>query len=54
MVTRAGLPTRTGDFIRVDLSAVETAHAAWTEPLRSYFRRSADGWKLVGLERAPI
>ena len=54
LVTLAGLPTRTGEFIRVDLSAVEPEYAAWAEPVRSYFRRTADGWKLVGLERAPL
>jgi hypothetical protein len=49
----AGLPTREDSFIAVDLSASSKEHEAWRKPIRTYFRRSADGWQLVGLERIP-
>jgi len=52
LVTLSGLPTRPGDFIRVDLTPVEPPHAAWAEPLRTHFRRAAEGWTLVGLDRS--
>ena len=30
------------------------AHPTWQQPVRTHFRRTADGWKLVGLERLPM
>jgi hypothetical protein len=45
------LPTATGSFVEIDISAENTTHPAWREPLRTYFRRTATGWTLVGLER---
>ena len=48
-----GLPTREDSFIAVDLSASSKEHETWRKPIRTYFRRSADGWQLVGLERIP-
>jgi hypothetical protein len=48
-----GLPTREDSFIAVDLSASGKEHEAWRKPIRTYFRRGADGWELVGLERIP-
>jgi len=52
--TLSGLPTRVGDFIRVDLSAIEPPRAEWADPMRTYFRRTGNGWKLVGLERTAL
>jgi hypothetical protein len=49
----AGLPTAAGTFIKVSVSGVDPAHAAWARPVDVYFRRSATGWTLVGLERLP-
>jgi hypothetical protein len=40
-------------FVRVSVSAVEPLHPSWTIPVDVYFRRSPEGWKLVGLERFP-
>jgi hypothetical protein len=49
----AGLPTTTGSFVAVDLSANCRDYPAWMRPVRAYFRLDADGWKLVGLDRIP-
>ncbi len=49
----AGLPTASGSFVEIDLSADSAAHQNWATPIKTYFRRTADGWKLVGLERLP-
>jgi hypothetical protein len=47
------LPRALGSYVAVDLSADGTEYDAWRRPVRSYFRREGDGWKLVGLERLP-
>lgn len=47
----AGLPTAAGDYIRVQVTAGEQAPKEWQVPVSVYFRRSAAGWKLVGLDR---
>jgi hypothetical protein len=53
--TRAQAPAALLDsrFISARIRAHQTEHPAWAEPLRVYFRRTADGWTLVGLERNP-
>ena len=43
----------TGSFVEIDISAESAAHPSWQQPVRTFFRRTADGWKLVGLERLP-
>ena len=47
------LPVRAGAFVRIDIEAVDPPHPSWTAPVRAYFRRAADAWKLVGFERTP-
>jgi hypothetical protein len=47
----SGLPTAAGSFVRVSLSAVDPPNPSWTVPIEAYFKRSSDGWTLVGLER---
>jgi hypothetical protein len=47
------LPRAAGAFIRIELSAVGGPHASWQTPVHTYFRRTADGWRLVGFERMP-
>jgi len=47
------LPSEPGAFIKVEVNATNPPHPAWKEPVQVYFRRTADGWKLVGLERLP-
>jgi hypothetical protein len=47
------LPTTPGTFIEVAISAQTSAHLSWQTPVRTYFRRTDAGWRLVGLERPP-
>ena len=47
------LPEGDGAFIRVDISAATDAHPAWNDPVHAYFRRTGNGWTLVGFERMP-
>jgi hypothetical protein len=53
-VTAPGvLPAGIGSFVEVDISADSADHPSWREPVRTFFRRTAEGWRLVGLERLP-
>jgi hypothetical protein len=47
------LPASAGSYIEVAIAAADQAHPSWHEPVRTYFRRTASGWTLVGLERLP-
>jgi hypothetical protein len=47
------LPTEMGSFVAVDIAADHSEYASWRRPIRAYFRRQTDGWKLVGLDRVP-
>ena len=49
----AGLPTTAGSYIQVDISAEIEGYPAWRQPIKTHFRRTAQGWTLVGLERLP-
>ena len=49
----SGLPAAVGGFVGVDISAESTEFPTWRRPVRVYFRRDANDWKLVGLERIP-
>ena len=48
-----GLPSGAGSYIRVEVSADGAPELAWSIPVSVYFRRTGDGWELVGLERMP-
>jgi hypothetical protein len=41
------------EYISARLRAFHREHPAWSQPLALYFRRAADGWTLVGVERNP-
>jgi hypothetical protein len=43
----------TNGFVQIDISAVSADHPSWREPIRTHFRRTSAGWKLVGLQRLP-
>lgn len=49
--TPRDLPVAAGSFIEIDITATSASHPSWQEPVRTHFRRTADGWKLVGVER---
>jgi hypothetical protein len=48
-----GLPTGSGSFVAVDIAVDSAGHPTWIRPVRTYFQRDGNGWKLVGLERMP-
>jgi len=48
-----GLPATAGAYIEVDITAESASHPAWAQPVKTYFRNTGGGWKLVGLERLP-
>jgi hypothetical protein len=47
----SGLPSKPGEFVQVDISADGAAQKEWLVPVHAWFRRTVDGWKLVGFER---
>jgi len=49
----AGFSRDGGRFVEIDIACTSAAHPTWQQPIRTYFRKTADGWKLVGLERLP-
>jgi hypothetical protein len=52
MEAPSGLPAGADSMVAIDISA-DSEHASWKKPIRTYFRKDASGWKLVGLERLP-
>jgi len=54
MAAPGTLPSSAGAFVEVRLTATAGSHPAWQQPLRTHFRRTAGGWKLVGLERQGV
>ncbi|HXI31509.1 MAG TPA: hypothetical protein VNG89_23890, partial [Vicinamibacterales bacterium] len=53
MSAPAGVPATAGAFLEIDIRAESAQHPTWNQPVRTFFRRVGDGWKLVGLERLP-
>jgi hypothetical protein len=49
----AGLPANDGEFIKVEVTAIDPPNGSWKIPVQVYFRRLSGGWKLVGLQRMP-
>jgi hypothetical protein len=42
-----------GDLVEVAVTAIDPGRPSWARPVRVYFKRQGDAWKLVGLERLP-
>ena len=40
-----------GEYVGVEVSARHPQHPGWARPAAFFFRRSAAGWALVGIER---
>ena len=49
----ASLVSARPDYVSVRLRAFHADHPDWSQPLVAYFRKTGDGWTLVGLERNP-
>jgi hypothetical protein len=49
----APLPDVAGTFVRVRVSVIMPAYETWTD-VHAYFRRTAGGWTLVGIDRRGV
>jgi hypothetical protein len=49
----SGLPRHDGDFIKVELSAMDAPFESWNNAVNAYFRLRNASWRLVGFERVP-
>jgi hypothetical protein len=47
----AGLLSSAGEFVSVVVRTMHSDHPSWNAPVTIVFRRSNQGWRLVGLER---
>ena len=43
-----------GAYIKVSVHAVDPSRPAWAKPIDLFFRRTANGWQLVGVERTVL
>jgi hypothetical protein len=48
------LPIDADAYVRIDVRAIDPPNPSWNVPVRLYFRRLSDAWKLVGLEREKL
>jgi hypothetical protein len=48
------LPRGAGTYIKVSIAAVNPPFKSWAQPVDAYFRGTASGWQLVGVERLPV
>ena len=46
------LPSAPGDIVQIDVAGDGAGHPEWQHAVRLHFRRAADGWTLVGLDRS--
>jgi hypothetical protein len=50
---RVPVEARSVPFLQLEVSAIHESHPAWAMPVHVQFRRTTDGWQLVGLQRTP-
>jgi len=50
-LTQAPPDVLKADYVVAELRASNPRHPGWSTPMRAYFRRQADGWQTVGIER---
>ena len=48
------LPRGAGTYIKVSIAALNPPFKSWAQPVDAYFRGTASGWQLVGVERVPV
>jgi hypothetical protein len=46
------LPSAMGGMVEIDVTGDSAGPRGWQQPVRLHFRRTADGWTLVGLDRS--
>ena len=46
------LPSASGDMVQIEVTGEGAGHPEWQRPVRLHFRRAAEGWTLVGLDRS--
>jgi hypothetical protein len=49
----AGLPSTGGAYIMAEVRSPDATQPSSQKPVKVYFKRMGNGWKLVGLERMP-
>ena len=51
MLTAPRTLMENSEFVMAEIRGRHPHHRGWAHPLRVYFRRTADGWRSVGLTR---
>jgi hypothetical protein len=41
-----------GEFVMAEIRGLHPRLVSWAAPMKAYFRRTADGWRMIGLDRS--